>query len=58
MIGPEGETALSPQAFEAALAYIAAHSEIWEVILTGGDPFILNARRAGRSANASPLLPM
>ncbi|MGA7710860.1 MAG: lysine-2,3-aminomutase-like protein [Rhizomicrobium sp.] len=47
MIGPEGETALSPQAFEAALAYIAAHSEIWEVILTGGDPFILNARRAG-----------
>jgi lysine 2,3-aminomutase len=46
MIGPEGETALSPQAFEAALAYIAAHPEIWEVILTGGDPFILNARRA------------
>jgi lysine 2,3-aminomutase len=47
MVGPHGETALSPQAFEAALAYIAAHPEIWEVILTGGDPFILNARRAG-----------
>ena len=46
MVGPEGETALSPQAFETALAYIAAHPEIWEVILTGGDPFILNARRA------------
>jgi lysine 2,3-aminomutase len=26
--------------------YIAAHPRIWEVILTGGDPFILSARRA------------
>ena len=25
MVGPEGETALSPRAFETALAYIAAH---------------------------------
>ena len=47
MVGPEGETALSQQAFDAALAYIEAHPEIWEVILTGGDPFILSARRAG-----------
>ncbi|MGC9953017.1 MAG: lysine-2,3-aminomutase-like protein [Rhizomicrobium sp.] len=47
MVGPNGETALSPQAFEAAIAYIESHPEIWEVILTGGDPFILNARRAG-----------
>jgi lysine 2,3-aminomutase len=47
MVGPDGETALSPKAFEAALAYIESHPEIWEVILTGGDPFILNARRAG-----------
>jgi len=47
MVGPDGDTALSPQAFEAALAYIEAHPEIWEVILTGGDPFILSARRAG-----------
>jgi lysine 2,3-aminomutase len=47
MVGPDGETALSPQAFEAALAYIGSHPDIWEVILTGGDPFILGARRAG-----------
>jgi lysine 2,3-aminomutase len=47
MVGPDGETALTRQAFEAALAYIESHPEIWEVILTGGDPFILNARRAG-----------
>jgi lysine 2,3-aminomutase len=31
---------------DAAFAYIAAHPQIWEVILTGGDPFILSPRRA------------
>jgi len=46
MVGPDGENALSPAAFERAVAYIESHPEIWEVILTGGDPFILNARRA------------
>ena len=44
-IGPQQENALSPEAFDAAFAYIAAHPEIWEVILTGGDPFILSPRR-------------
>lgn len=33
--------ALSKVEIEAAVHYIEAHSEIWEVILTGGDPFIL-----------------
>ena len=36
---------LSAEALGAALAYIAAHPEIWEVIMTGGDPFILSPRR-------------
>jgi lysine 2,3-aminomutase len=50
MIGPSSvkmgqDNALSPADFETALAYIAAHPEIWEVILTGGDPFILSPRR-------------
>jgi lysine 2,3-aminomutase len=44
MVGP-GAKALSPEALEAALAYIAAHPEIWEVILTGGDPLVLSPRR-------------
>ena len=44
-VGPGRDSALSPADFEAALAYIAAHREIREVILTGGDPFILSARR-------------
>jgi lysine 2,3-aminomutase len=29
----------------AAIAYIRAHPQIWEVILTGGDPLIMSARR-------------
>jgi lysine 2,3-aminomutase len=45
MIGPGKDNALSKDDFEAALAYIAGHPEIWEVILTGGDPFILSPRR-------------
>ncbi len=45
MVGPTGEAALSATALENALAYIQAHSEIWEVILTGGDPFMLAPRR-------------
>jgi len=45
-IGPGKPNALSPDDFEAAIAYIAGHPEIWEVILTGGDPFILSPRRA------------
>jgi lysine 2,3-aminomutase len=44
-IGPGKANALTKEDFEAALAYIADHSEIWEVILTGGDPFILSPRR-------------
>ena len=45
MIGPGKDNALSKDAFEGALDYIAGHPEIWEVILTGGDPFILSPRR-------------
>ena len=44
MIGP-GEPPLTPRQLDAALAYIAAHPEIWEVILTGGDPLVLSPRR-------------
>ncbi len=39
-IGSHAET-LTPAQLTAALDYIAQHSEIWEVILTGGDPLIL-----------------
>jgi lysine 2,3-aminomutase len=45
MVGPGRRRALSGAALAAALAYIRDHREIWEVILTGGDPLILSARR-------------
>jgi lysine 2,3-aminomutase len=44
-VGPAKSEALSTEALEAALDYIARHREIWEVILTGGDPFMLSPRR-------------
>ncbi|WP_295557243.1 lysine-2,3-aminomutase-like protein [uncultured Hyphomicrobium sp.] len=45
MVGPAAEANLTADEIEAGLAYIRAHSEIWEVILTGGDPFIMSPRR-------------
>jgi lysine 2,3-aminomutase len=45
MVGPLGIQPLAGEALEAALGYIAAHAEIWEVILTGGDPLVLSPRR-------------
>jgi lysine 2,3-aminomutase len=36
---------LEPAALERAYDYIRRRPEIWEVIVTGGDPFILAARR-------------
>jgi lysine 2,3-aminomutase len=45
MVGPDKPNALSSGALAGALDYIRAHDEIWEVILTGGDPLVLSARR-------------
>lgn len=45
MVGPGGEQMLDDDAIAAALAYIAADPNIFEVILTGGDPLILSPRR-------------
>lgn len=44
-VGPDKPNALSAAALEAALDYIRTHGEIWEVILTGGDPLVLSPRR-------------
>jgi len=44
MVGP-GRGGLSRPALDAALAYIAGDPQIWEVILTGGDPLLLSPRR-------------
>jgi lysine 2,3-aminomutase len=45
MVGPGKPAALSREALGQAFGYIAEHPEIWEVILTGGDPLVLSPRR-------------
>ncbi len=45
MVGPGKDTGLSDEVYSKALDYFRAHPEIWEVILTGGDPLMLSARR-------------
>ncbi len=45
MVGPGRRRALSRAAIAAALDYVRAHPEIWEVILTGGEPLMLSPRR-------------
>ena len=45
MVGPRGRGALARAALHAALDYIRARKDIWEVILTGGDPLVLSPRR-------------
>lgn len=47
MVGPRGLGTLSPEAMDEAFAYIAKHPEIWEVILTAGEPLMLSPRRLG-----------
>ncbi|HLZ96970.1 MAG TPA: lysine-2,3-aminomutase-like protein [Steroidobacteraceae bacterium] len=46
MIGSKG-SALMGDALDAAIEYIRGRREVWEVILTGGDPFTLSVRRLG-----------
>jgi lysine 2,3-aminomutase len=45
MVGPGHAHALSAAALERALDYIRGREEIWEVVLTGGDPLVLSPRR-------------
>ena len=45
MVGPGKAKALSTATLARALDYIRSRREIWEVILTGGDPLVLSPRR-------------
>jgi lysine 2,3-aminomutase len=45
MVGPEKGEPLTRAGLDAIYAYIADHPEIFEVILTGGDPLMLSAAR-------------
>jgi lysine 2,3-aminomutase len=57
MVGPEGEGALNEAELRAALAYIATTPALWEVVLTGGDPFVLSPRRAQSVTEALAAIP-
>ena len=46
MVGPEKGEALTKAELDSVFDYISAHPEIFEVILTGGDPLMLSAARA------------
>jgi lysine 2,3-aminomutase len=50
-VGP-GSGTLSAHDFTAATDYVRAHSGIWEVILTGGDPLTLSPRRIAEVTRA------
>ena len=55
-LGP-GEGVLGPGALDRAFAYIEAHPEIWEVIVTGGDPFLLSPRRVAEIVRRLDAIP-
>lgn len=52
MIGPAAEANLTAEEIDAALAYVRAHPEVWEVILTGGDPLVMSPRRVDEITRA------
>ena len=55
-VGPGGE-ALSEAELAAAIDYIRARPQIWEVILTGGDPLTLSPRRLAAVVGALSEIP-
>lgn len=50
-VGDDGQ-GLSATELDSALDYIRTHSEVWEVILTGGDPLILSPTRMAKIIHA------
>jgi lysine 2,3-aminomutase len=54
-VGKSG--ALDGAALDAALDYVAAHEEIFEVILTGGDPLAASPRRLRKVAERLATIP-
>jgi len=45
MVGPRGRGTLSSEETARALDYVRATKNIWEVILTGGEPLLMSPRR-------------
>lgn len=47
-VGHDGGGVLADAALERAFAYIEAHPQIWEIIVSGGDPLVVAPRRIAR----------
>jgi lysine 2,3-aminomutase len=56
MVGPGGD-ALDATELAAALDYIRQRNDVWEVILTGGDPLMLSPRRLEEIVSALDAMP-
>jgi lysine 2,3-aminomutase len=52
MVGPGRRRGLTRDKRDAAYRYIREHAEIWEVILTGGDPLVLPTSRLRAAVGA------
>ena len=56
MVGQKGAV-LRGAALDRAFAYIRENRDIWEVIVTGGDPFLLSPRRVREIVSALGAIP-
>ncbi|MHB2168443.1 lysine-2,3-aminomutase-like protein [Alsobacter sp. R-9] len=56
-VGPQGSGMLSHGQLSAALDYVGAHPELWELIVTGGDPLALSPRRLADLTEAVSAIP-
>ena len=57
MVGPGAGTTLGAEEIARAVGYIREHPEVWEVIVTGGDPLILSPRRIAEIGTALGAIP-
>jgi lysine 2,3-aminomutase len=53
IVGPDGAGSLTEAELAAAFSYIAEHREVFEIIVTGGDPFMLSPRRMAAISEAA-----
>ncbi|MBB4198597.1 lysine 2,3-aminomutase [Rhodoblastus sphagnicola] len=56
-VGAGTEGVLDDAALDGAFAYLADHKEIWEVIVTGGDPLAVSPRRLAQVSRRLAALP-
>ncbi len=57
VVGPDGAGNLDETELETALNYIRQTPAVWEVIVTGGDPFVLSPRRLATIVQALDAIP-